>query len=473
MSIPPEILAVERPSGTKVKKNGNHYDVIKRTSVYKDGRRVPKDLGKVGEIVDGKYVPRKKEAIPSMDYGDIDILDYGRIGLCHRVGKDILDSLRNVFSESDSETIYSIALLRSAYGNITDRDLKYRYDTSYLSVILPDVSLSEARVCRFLEILGGNYLKTVDYMKNVLKERDADTVTVVDGMLKDTTGKDSGFVQWSRKSRLKGTKEISILYAFDLKKKEPLCHKVYPGNMLDMTSFSDFIDTFDLRECTVMGDKGFLSAENLLSLKERDVHYVMPLKRSDSRIGKYALLDFAETFRDGDDVIEAVKKNVDGLYYYCYRSSFDSSNERRCYLANAEKKKTYDSKAFGKKESRFGIICFVSDQDLDPKDVYSMYDRRWEIETFFGFYKNIVSLSSVRVQGDRSIIGTEFINMLSSVISSRVKKLFIEKELNRTYSYSQIMSYLDQPKKIRKPDGSWADSHTVKYIQELKTTLGI
>lgn len=172
-------------------------------------------------------------------------------------------------------------------------------------------------------------------------------------------------------------------------------------------------------------------------------------------------------------MIEAAKKSEDGLYYYCYRSSFDATNGRRCYLANAEKKKTYDSKAFGKKEPRFGTICFVSDQDLDPRDVYFKYDRRWEIETFFGFYKNIVSLSSVRAQGDRSIIGTEFINMLSSVISSRVRKLFIEKELDRAYSYPQIMSYLDQPKKIRKPDGSWADSHTVKCIQELKTTLGI
>ena len=24
-----------------------------------------------------------------------------------------------------------------------------------------------------------------------------------------------------------------------------------------------------------------------------------------------------------------------------------------------------------------------TNQDLDPQDVYSMYDRRWEIETFF------------------------------------------------------------------------------------------
>ena len=73
---------------------------------------------------------------------------------------------------------------------------------------------------------------------------------------------------------------------------------------------------------------------------------------------------------------------------------------------------------------------------MDPKDVYSMYDRRWEIETFFGFYKNIVGLNNVRIQGDLSIIGTEFINMISTIISLKLKKKrFKEKELNKKYSF--------------------------------------
>lgn len=100
-----------------------------------------------------------------------------------------------------------------------------------------------------------------------------------------------------------------------------------------------------------------------------------------------------------------------------------------------------------------------------------MYDRRWEIETFFGFYKNIVGLNEVRVQGDLSVIGTEFINMISTIISLKLKRKFMEKGLDRKYSFSQIMNYLDQIKKYRDSDNGWKDTTTLKYISELRETL--
>ena len=58
MPIPNEILAVERPKNTRVKAGpkGAYY-VIARTCIYKNGRNVPKELGVVGRIIDGKYVP--------------------------------------------------------------------------------------------------------------------------------------------------------------------------------------------------------------------------------------------------------------------------------------------------------------------------------------------------------------------------------------------------------------------------------
>lgn len=472
MAIPKEILEVKRPSSTRVKKNGNHYDVIKRTSVYKNGRRVPKELGKIGEIVNGKYVEKPKAAIEPLSFSNVDIKEYGRTQLCHNLGSGMLDSLRHVFCEKDSQQIYVMALLRSAYPHVTDRDMKYRYDTSYISTIFPDVSLSEARICEYLEMLGRNYSRLHDFMQNRLDERDKDCITIVDGMLKDTTGRESGFVQWSRKSRTKGSKEISVLYAFDADKGEPICHKVYPGNMLDMTSFNDFIDEFELKDCTIMGDKGFISRENIEGMgKKENVHFLLPLKRSDSRIGALNLLSFQGTFLDGDDVIEYSKTEKEGMFYYCYRNSADVSAERKGYLSKMQTESKYDKEKFDRKSERFGVICFESDQDMDPKHVYSMYDKRWEIETFFGFYKNIVGLNNVRVEGDLSIIGTEFINMISTIISLKLKKKFMEKKLDAKYSFSQIMNYLDQMKKFRDSDGVWKDTSTLKYISALKETL--
>ena len=83
---------------------------------------------------------------------------------------------------------------------------------------------------------------------------------------------------------------------------------------------------------------------------------------------------------------------------------------------------------------------------MNPKDLYSMYNKRWEIKTFFGFYKNIIGLNNIIIGGDLSIIRTEFINMTSTIISLKLKKKFVEKKLDIKYSFSQIMNYLDQIK---------------------------
>lgn len=472
MAIPQEILDVERPSNTRVKKNGNHYDVIKRTCVYKNGRRVPKELGKIGEIIDGKYYEKPKEKIAPLSFSNIDIKEYGRTELCHKLGGSILDSLRKCFSESDAQQIYVMALLRSAYPHITDRDMKYRYETSYISNHFSNVHLSEAYICDFLELLGRNYNKLHEFMQNRLNERDADCMTIVDGMLKDTTGTESSFVQWSRKSRTKGTKEISLLYAFDAAKGEPICHKVYPGNMLDMSSFEDFIGKFSLKDCTVLGDKGFLSKDNVEDLKKKsNVHFIFPMKRNDKRIKDLNLISYQGTFLDGDDIIEYSKIQNNEIYYYCFKNSTDAANERKGYLLSLQKNGNYEKGKIDNKDEKFGVICFESDQDMNPKEVYSMYDKRWEIETFFGFYKNIVGLNNVRVEGDLSIIGTEFINMISSIISLKLKKKFMEKKLDKNYSFSQILNYLDQMKKFKDLDETWKDTTTLKYISKLKETL--
>ncbi len=472
MAIPQEILDVERPSNTRVKKNGNHYDVIKRTCVYKNGRRVPKELGKIGEIIDGKYHKITKEKLASLSFSNIDIKEYGRTELCHKLGNSILDSLRTCFSEKDSQQIYVMALLRSAYSHITDRDMKYRYETSYISNHFPNIHLSEAYICNFLELLGRNYNKLNEFMQKRLDERDTDCITIVDGMLKDTTGRESSFVQWSRKSRTKGTKEISLLYAFDAIKGEPICHKVYQGNMLDMSSFEDFIDKFALKDCIVLGDKGFLSKDNVESLKKKNgVRFIFPMKINDKRINELNLLSYQGTFLDGDDIIEFSKVQNNEIYYYCFKNNTDASNERKGYLLNLQKNGNYSKEKIDDKDEQFGVICFESDQDMNPKEIYSMYGKRWEIENFFGFYKNIVGLNNVRVEGDLSIIGTEFINMISTIISLKLKKKFMEKKLDKKYSFSQIMNYLDQMKKFKDLDGTWKDTTTLKYISELKETL--
>ena len=104
MAIPKEILAVARPSSTVVKQRGTRFVVIKRTSKRVGKRVVPVDLGTVGEIIDGRFVERKK-VVPRQK--TIDIKDYGEVALCNKHGKDLLDELAKFWKKYRTDATVS------------------------------------------------------------------------------------------------------------------------------------------------------------------------------------------------------------------------------------------------------------------------------------------------------------------------------------------------------------------------------
>jgi hypothetical protein len=60
----------------------------------------------------------------------------------------------------------------------------------------------------------------------------------------------------------------------------------------------------------------------------------------------------------------------------------------------------------------------------------------------FDMYKNIIDRDTVNVHGDYRAYATEFINFLSTIITARVKRLIVKKEVNKKYSYKQVFKYL-------------------------------
>lgn len=64
---------------------------------------------------------------------------------------------------------------------------------------------------------------------------------LIDETLKSDESEVNSLSDYSRKARTKGTRDISVRYASDLEKKEPICSEGFPGNMLDATSYGAFI----------------------------------------------------------------------------------------------------------------------------------------------------------------------------------------------------------------------------------------
>lgn len=472
MPIPPEILAVERPKSTRVKKSGDRWLVIKRTCRREGKRNIPVDLGTIGEIIDGKYVEIRKTPRAKK----IDVKDYGEVRLCMDCAGDMLQDLARVWEMSDAKKMFCIAVLRAAYGPIRNRDLKLQYDTSYLSETVPGVALSENSVCNFLMSTGMQYSLVTEFMNNRIAANGSAAV-IVDGMLKNYNSICSSMSEFSRKASKKGSKDTSLLYAYSPELMEPLAAQPYPGNMLDSTAIEDFLLDKKIEKGLMIFDKGFHNDSVFKAIEKREgMSYLIPLKRNSKLITRYGMDNPTEHLAGCKDAVVLFKKTRmdNGKWLYAFRDPRLAYEQECSYVQSAACKEKYDSERYQELKPRFGLVVFQSKSNLDPVIIYLAYLGRWDIETLFNLYKNIIDRNTVNVHNDYRLYATEFINFLTVIIAMRVKKKLIETGLNKKYSQKEIFHYLSKMKKVRIGDqDKWRNSTTVAYIADIAKQLCI
>ena len=426
MAIPKEILEISRPSSTRVKEQNGKYMVIKRTSVMKNGKPTPVELGVIGHIVDGRYVPKQKR----LNISTIEFKEFAGSTLAYRLSKDVFDMLLEIYNVEQAKEIYTYALIRAIHGDVPDKEIGHFYHESFISEYVPKVGVSKNTICVLLQSIGANLSTIQQFMRNRIKSVTSTDEVVIDGMHKINNSSVNSFSNFSFKSRLKGSKDIGIMYAFNPKTGEPLASKVYAGNMLDSTTLSDFVKYFDIQEGVILGDKGFFTKENAKILNNESIQFLFPLKRNALVIDELNLLDFENRLETRDERILIKKVKKGNTYYYAFKN-LELESQQKATKFESLSKTDFDIQAYREFEKEAGTIVFETNIDLDPNLIYEMYERRWDIEVMFNYYKNIVDLSHTRKHKDISIIGNEFINFITILISTRIKKYMRSLELHK------------------------------------------
>lgn len=460
MPIPRHILDVERPKNTIVicyGKNKDHYAVRQRVGCkYVDGRHLPENGPTIGHIVGGKYIP-KEEPMPAVSMCDVDLKDWANVILSDRLFQDVLADLKKVYNESDALKLYCIAILRVCNPGIKDCELKEAYDDCFLSETYPGVALSRNTVCEFLNNVGKTCSRIVRFMRIRTEAVNMSHHLLVDGTLKTDTSKVNSLSDFSRKARLKGSRDISVLYAFDLEAREPVCSKCYPGNMLDVTAYESFISENHITKGIIVSDKGFPSSAAEAQFKANpDLHYLNPLKRNAKLIERYDMLTFTEILPSNSNVT-CRKEKCKGTkkWLYSFRDAALAAKEEQDWLKNAKKDDTYSAEALAEKQRAFGTIVLESDCGLSLENAYAAYAERWEIEVVMRFYKSACQFDETRVQDDYSVIGAEFCDFLATVLTFRLIKAFDGVKLLEKHTYKKVMATLKRAKKIRIEDKNW------------------
>lgn len=484
MSVPAEIRAVPRPTNTIVDDNGKdgpkRFAVRQRgSSKYVAGGNPQPHNGKViGHIINFKYVPvdskdQTRNVLP-------DMLSYGASALVRSVTQDIFEDLLKIYDPADVYAMMSIATLRVIKPAIAANRFSTHYNRTFVCRDYPGAALSKNAVGCLFQRIGMNGSKRKKFYELRLKQAAADHHIAIDGTLKQDNSKVNDLSAFSHKAKVRGCCEVSVLYAYDIELMEPICAQVFPGNSIDASSYPAFIQDNDIRKGIIVADKGFPPSKIKDELRNRpDLHFLTPIKRNDVRIADNDMLSFDGILEGIDAYVVYKKKQIKGgRFLYAFKDVKKASCEESSYLANVQKKNAFSTEKYAVKKNVFGVIVLESDQDLSPKAAYQCYNDRWLLELVFNRYKSDECLDHTDCQGDFSVIGSEFINFLSTVATCRIIRKAEKANLLDKMSYAELMDDLssawrlaDSPMEPSTDDGYWV--HTLQTVFVELEALGL
>lgn len=481
MGVPEAIRSVERPKNTIVDDSGregiNRYSVRERsgTKYVQNGNPQPGNGKVIGHIIHGIFVPvaERLSDVP-------DSLSYGAAALAKSVSDDIFEDLLAVYPANDAAEIMVVAMLKVLRPRIAANRYSTHYGRTFVSRYYPNVPLSKNTVSALFKKLGMDGAKRKSFYANRISRVAAEHHIAIDGTLKQDTSTVNDLSAFSYKARVKGCKDVSVLYAYDIENMEPLCAEVFPGNCIDACSFSAFIHDNDINRGILIADKGFPVSSIAQDLKSRpDLHYMLPIKRGDRRIRENTMLDFDEVVTGTDKNVVGKKVKLEtGTYLYSFRDAYLAGKEESSVIIRSKKKEHFDSKSYLSHRDVYGVIVFESDLDLSLGKVYKNYEDRWLLELLFAQYKGEECLDSTGVQGDYSLIGVEFVNFVATLMTSRMVRKASDAKLLDKMTYGDLMEDLssawrqsDATERPKSTDRKWV--HTLPSVFELLENLGL
>lgn len=475
MAVPESVRKVARPVNTIVEDSGRdtvyRYAVRERGEiVYESGSNPKPKNGKViGHIIDGAFVPRKEKTSEKPD-----MLGYGAAAFAHSVAHDIYTDLLSVYPARDAAGIIATAMLKVIKPKIACNRYSTEYGRTFVSVFYPGCAMSRNSITEFYKRIGMDTDKRRLFQEKRLSAVCKEHHIAIDGTLRQDNSSVNDLSSYSRKARVKGTRDISILYAFDTDTGEPLCSEVFPGNNIDSVAVTSFLNDNSIKKGIIVADKGFPLKNMQEELdKNSDLHYLLPLKRDSKLIKNHDALSWNNTIHCGDRALLCRKTAVNGKkYLYAFRDTYRAGKEDMGFVEDSIRNESFDREKYLKQKESFGTIVFISDLDLSEKEVYKIYSERWLLELMFAQYKGDEGLTTTNVQGDFCVIGEEFVNFIATILTSRMTKKADEAGLLDTMSYGELMEDLSSAWRsvkgeIAKPkdnDKYWV--HTLPSVME-------
>ena len=292
---------------------------------------------------------------------------------------------------------------------------------SVLSVRFPFLKLGYDALSKLYDTLGRRQTNVLRMEEKLLET--SSRQMAIDGHVIGCVSENNDLSEKGYKFKKLGEPQINLLMAYDVNTGIPLLSRIYEGASADKVSIRDFLGLVEMKDMLFIVDRGFYSAENIRLLSSNGNAYIIPLgKNLNTCKAAVQSLEMQDRFmyQKGKkaSVVEYKDEIIDGYRILTFRDLNESAAEQENYLRHmARGDRAYTKEGFEKAKNYLGVtVLQTSLQDKSPLEVYTLYKKRWTIETFYNYFKNKAGYNCLHADDYYKTQGLSFIMLVSALI---------------------------------------------------------
>lgn len=448
MSEPPEAvqdtfdrLQEEKDGYLQLRNISGGWYVQRSTSIWDKEEKKPKKqtthLGTITE--DGEFVPKTPQKdIPETER---EIFEYANGQLAYDLIEDVHESLAEFTPYADE--LVAMAIIQAIDPKpirlhadrweklYLSQEHTVRMGRNHLSDVLKQVGNGKGWWHDFFETLHGDEFLLYDlstvftYSKNIKRA-------------------EKGYNP--EKSQLP---QLGTILAFSTEDNLPTGVDVFWGSMRDITTFKEFLDLLEPSEMGFIVDRGLFSQQLLERFRDRDINYVVPLRKNSTLID-LRWLHWQDPFIYRDRGIRWARRHTEEGTLYLFDDPLVRGEQEETLLRRQAKGKLTAEEYEAKKEQA-GIIPLLSDLDESGEVIYDLYKGRHDVELAFDAMKNHLDADKTHLQSDEAVRGYFFMTFLALRIYFGVLNRLREEELTDEISVEEVFFQLSKVERVLGP----------------------
>ena len=417
-SVPDHIREL-KPKGTMVKCISGHYYVYQYSmSTDASGKRHTKMGKAIGTIKEGVgFISNSSYLVDT----ETSCLDYGEYAITVANSTDVYDLLKTCFNPEDATRIFIIAAIHYIHGFTYLKNLKSYYDSSVLSLRFKNLSFGYDSVAKLYDALGRRQGPVLEFERKLVEA--STRQMAIDGHVIGSTSECNDLSGKGYKFGKLGETQINLLMAYDVNTGKPLLSRIYQGASPDKLSVQDFVTQIELKDMLFIVDRGFFSETNIQLFSCNGNAYIIPLSPHLSNCKKAVSdLTLPERFlyekSKKSALIEYKEEMINGVRVLTYRDANEALLIKENYIRHMERKEPgYTQESFQKQSPLMGVIVLQTNlTDKSPKEIHTLYKKRWSIETYYNYFKNQAGYSELHVEDYYKMQGLAFIMLVAGLI---------------------------------------------------------